>query len=179
MKTNHTKSRTASTNGAGKEIHPLQQLFEKELKDVLWAEKALVKAIPKFIKKATSQELISTLENHLSETEEQVRRLEKVFSLINKEPKTIKCEGMNGLIKEADLIIKVCEQGAMRDAGIISVVQKIEHYEISSYGTLRTFANTLGLNEAADILQESLNEEKSSDQKLSELAESEVNVEAV
>jgi ferritin-like metal-binding protein YciE len=95
------------------------------------------------------------------------------------EPKTVKCEGMNGLIKEAEVIMKECEEGSMRDAGIISAAQKIEHYEIASYGTLRTFANTLNLSEISELLEETLEEEKEADQKLSELAESEVNVEAV
>src|ERR1051326_7412579 len=174
MKKNQTKSKTFSNRETGNENenNPLHELFVNELKDVLWAEKALVKSIPKMVKKATSQELITALENHLSETEEQVNRLEKVFSLLDMEPKTVKCEGMNGLIKEAEVIMKECEEGSMRDAGIISAAQKIEHYEIASYGTLRTFANTLNLSEISELLEETLEEEKEADQKLSELAES-------
>ncbi len=178
MKTNSSKTKktNGTENSEGENL--LKNLFIKELQDMYWAEKALVKAIPKMIKKVTSDELISALENHLSETEEQVNRIEQVFEIVGEPAKAKKCDGMNGLIKEADVIIRNTEEGAMRDAGIISAAQKVEHYEIASYGTLRTFANTLGLNEAADLLQESLDEEKSADEKLTELAESEVNVES-
>jgi ferritin-like metal-binding protein YciE len=156
----------------------LQKLFEEELKDIYWAEKALVKAIPKMIKKASSPELQEALENHLSETEEQVKRVEQVFATMGKDPKTKKCEAMSGLIDEADSIISDSEEGVMRDAGIISAAQKIEHYEIASYGTLRTFAQTLGLNEAVSLLEKTLNEEKNADDKLTEVAEATINVEA-
>lgn len=175
---NNFKGRRNGSNGENQE-NQLFELFENELKDIYWAEKALVKAIPKMVKRSSSQDLVTALENHLSETEEQVKRLEKVFSIINRDPRARKCEGMNGLIKEGDIIMRECEEGPMRDAGIIAAAQKIEHYEIASYGTLRTFAQTLGLNEASDLLQESLDEEKAADQKLTELAESEVNAEAV
>ena len=127
----------------------LMRLFEDELKDIYWAEKALVKTLPKMIKNATSTELISSLENHLAETEEQVSRIEQIFEIIGKRPNAKKCEAMEGLINEADDIISDCEPGAMCDAGIISASQKIEHYEIASYGTLRQFAETLGLTEVA------------------------------
>lgn len=156
----------------------LQKLFEEELKDILWAEKALTKALPKMIKKATSQDLVDALETHLTETEEQIRRLEKVFASIGKEPKTKKCEGMQGLIDEADTLMSDADEGVMRDAAIISAAQKVEHYEIASYGTLRTFAQTLGLQEAVPLLEQTLNEEKMADEKLTEVAESAINLEA-
>src|ERR1051326_1138975 len=158
MKTTNGKTKKTSANGVSKDEgnNLLMELFLKELQDIYWAEEALVKAIPKMIKKSTSQELITALENHLSETEEQVNRIEKVFALIDKKAKSKKCDGMHGLIKEGEIIMRQTEEGAMRDAGIISAAQKIEHYEIASYGTLRTFANTLGLNEVADLLQEIL-----------------------
>jgi ferritin-like metal-binding protein YciE len=156
----------------------LMELFEHELKDIYWAEKALTKAIPKMIKKATSDELVEALENHLEETENQVKKVERVFEIIGKKPVAKKCEAMDGLIKEAEEIMKEAEEGAMRDAGIISAAQKVEHYEIASYGTLRTFAATLGLDDAASILSEILEEEKSADLILSEVAESTINVQA-
>jgi ferritin-like metal-binding protein YciE len=156
----------------------LQELFVNELKDIYWAEKALTKAIPKMIKNATSQELIDALENHLKETEQQVSRAEQVFELIGEKAVAKKCEAMDGLIKEAQDIMDECEEGAMCDAGIISAAQKVEHYEIASYGTLRSFAETLGLNDAADLLSQTLEEEKAADEKLTQVAETAVNVEA-
>ena len=156
----------------------LMKLFEDELKDIYWAEKALTKAIPKMIKNATSAELIEALDNHLMETEEQVKRVEQVFELTGKKAVAKKCEAMEGLIKEAEEIMEECEEGAMRDAGIISAGQKVEHYEIASYGTLRQFAETLGLTDAVALLEETLNEEKIADEKLTEVALSAVNVDA-
>jgi ferritin-like metal-binding protein YciE len=111
-------------------------LFEDELKDIYWAEKALCKALPKMVKKATSNELVSALSKHLEETNDQMTNVEKVFEIIGKKPQTKKCEAMDGLIKEAESIMQDSEEGAMRDAGIIAATQKIEHYEIASYGTL-------------------------------------------
>ena len=156
----------------------LRKLFEDELKDIFWAEKALLKAIPKMIKKATTEELVEALETHLDETEGQVSKLEQVFESIGKTAQAKKCEAMNGLIKEAESIMEDTEEGVVRDAGIISAAQKIEHYEIASYGTLRTFANTLGFNEAATLLEEILDEEKNADEKLTEIAVSSINSEA-
>lgn len=156
----------------------LQELFINELKDIFWAEKALTKAIPKMIKNATAQELVQALENHLKETEKQVGRVEQVFELIGEKAVAKKCEAMDGLVKEAEEIMADCEEGAMRDAGIISAAQKVEHYEIASYGTLRTFADTLGLDDAAELLGQTLNEEKAADAKLTEVAETAINVDA-
>ena len=156
----------------------LMKLFEDELKDIYWAEKALTKAIPKMIKNATSFELIDMLTNHLAETENQVIRLEQVFASIDMKASGIKCAAMEGLIKEAGEIMESCEPGAMRDAGIISAGQKVEHYEIATYGTLRQFAETLGLQEAVELLQATLDEEKAADEKLSEVAMQAINVEA-
>jgi ferritin-like metal-binding protein YciE len=156
----------------------LLKLFEEELKDIYWAEKALVKAIPKMIRNASSEELGRALEHHLSETEEHVTRAEQVFEAIGKEPKTKKCEAMDGLIKEAEQIMKESEEGVMLDAGIISAAQKIEHYEIATYGTLRTFAQTLGLEDAATLLEQTLEDEKKADDKLTEIAQSTINAAA-
>ncbi len=162
----------------GMESSQLMKLFEDSLKDIYWAEKALTKAIPKMIKNATSEELIEALENHLEETHEQVTRCEDVFKSIDKKATAKKCEAMDGLMKEGEEIMKECEEGPMCDAGIISAGQKIEHYEIASYGTLRQFAETLGLEEAVELLEATLEEEKAADMKLTEVAVSVVNVQA-
>jgi len=171
-------AQTKKANRGEMQSSQLMKLFEEELKDIYWAEKALTKAIPKMIKNATSADLIDALENHLMETEEQVKRVEHVFEITGKKAVAKKCEAMEGLIKEAEEIMEDCEEGAMRDAGIISAGQKVEHYEIASYGTLRQFAETLGLAEAVALLEETLNEEKIADEKLTEVALSAVNVEA-
>lgn len=174
----NTNGSQKETSGTGMQPSQLMQLFEEELKDIYWAEKALTKALPKMIKNATSEELIEALENHLTETEEQIKRVEQVFEILGKKATAKKCEAMEGLLKEAEEIMEECEEGAMCDAGIISAGQKVEHYEIASYGTLRQFAQTLGLDDAAQLLQTTLDEEKAADQKLTEVAITAVNVEA-
>jgi len=156
----------------------LARLFEDELKDIFWAEKALTRAIPKMIKHATSSDLVEALTSHLDETKNHVMRLEEVFVSIDKKPVAKKCEAMAGLIEEAQSIMESCETGAMCDAGIISAAQKIEHYEIASYGTLRQFSDTLGLTEAEALLKTTLVEEKSADEKLSKVARKAINIEA-
>lgn len=173
-----TNGKQSANSGSGMQSSQLMKLFEEELKDIYWAEKALTKAIPKMIKNATSEELIEALENHLAETEEQVKRVEQVFEVLGKKATAKKCEAMEGLIKEAEEIMEECEEGAMCDAGIISAGQKVEHYEIASYGTLRQFAETLGLDDAVELLQATLDEEKAADEKLTEVAVSAVNIEA-
>jgi len=122
--------------------------------------------------------LIEALENHLAETEEQVKRVEQVFEILGKKATAKKCEAMEGLLKEAEAIMEECEEGAMCDAGIISAAQKVEHYEIASYGTLRQFAETLGLEEVEELLQTTLDEEKAADEKLTEVAVAAVNIQA-
>lgn len=156
----------------------LNELFVNALKDIYWAEKALTKALPKMIKNASSPELQEAISDHLEETEEQVKRLEEVFSVIGEKAVAKKCEAMDGLIKEGEEIMKDTEKGVVRDAGIISAAQKVEHYEIASYGTLCAFAKTLGKNDAVSLLEETLNEEKGADEKLSDIAEASINVEA-
>jgi ferritin-like metal-binding protein YciE len=131
------------------------------------------------IKNATSDELIDALENHLEETKDQVKRLEEVFQVIEKKAVAKKCEAMEGLIKEAEELMDECEEGAMCDAGIILSGQKVEHYEIATYGTLRQFAETLGLEDAVELLQITLDEEKAADEKLTEVAVSAVNIHAL
>lgn len=154
----------------------LNELFIDELKDIYWAEKHLVKALPKMAKAATSEKLRTAIQNHLSETENHVTRLEQAFNSIDEKAVAVKCEAMAGLLKEADEIVSETEKGSItRDAGIISAAQKVEHYEIASYGTLKTLASVLGYNEAAELLGETLKEEKNADNMLTQIAESGIN----
>lgn len=166
-----TRSKQESGNG-------LRNLFHDELKDIYWAESALTKALPKMIDKATSEELVDALTEHLEVTKEQVVRLEEVFSVIGEKAESRKCEAMIGLIKETEEMMGEAEDGVVRDAAIILCGQKVEHYEIATYGTLVSFARILGEEHAASLLEETLNEEKEADQKLSEIAETSVNIEA-
>ena len=177
------ETQSNGSNGSSSENHGMQssqlmKLFEDGLKDIYWAEKALTKALPKMIKNATSGELIEALESHLSETKTQIRRIEQIFELLEKKAVAKKCDAMEGLIKEGEGIMEECEEGSMMDAGIIGAGQKIEHYEIASYGTLRTFAETLGLEDAAALLEETLGEEKAADVKLTEVAVTAINIQA-
>ena len=169
---NSTSSRNMSA------ASQLMKLFEDQLKDIYWAEKELTKAIPKMIRSATSPELVAALTDHLDETKNQVTRVEQVFESMNQKAHSKKCAAMEGLIKEGEEIMETCEEGAMCDAGIIFATQKIEHYEIASYGTLRQFAETLGLEKAMSLLEITLNEEKACDIKLTELATEAINLEA-
>lgn len=180
MATTKTAGKKSKSAGAayGIEESKLMKLFEDSLKDIYWAEKALTKALPKMAKKATSDELVTALENHLEETEAQVQKLEQVFDMIGKKAVAKKCEAMSGLIKEAEEIMSETEAGAMRDAGIIAAAQKVEHYEIATYGTLRTFAQTLELDDAAAILEEILEEEKNADETLTDVATTTINIQA-
>lgn len=156
----------------------LMELYIDSLKDIYWAEKALTKALPKMAKNATSQNLITAIDEHLAVTEEQIARLERVFELAGKKAVAKKCEAMDGLIKEGQDIMESTEQGPVRDAGIIAASQKIEHYEIATYGTLCAFAKTLGQNEAAALLEETLAEEKEADVTLTEAAYNTINFDA-
>src|SRR5690606_4535935 len=158
----------------------LKDLFIDELKDIYWAEKHLAKALPKMAKAATSEELRSAIEQHETETENHIKRLEQVFATIGRKASGKKCPAMVGLVEEGKEIMEETEDGSMtRDAGIISAAQKIEHYEIASYGTLRTLANQLGNNEAANLLNQTLEEEKNTDVNLTEIAESFINESAI
>jgi ferritin-like metal-binding protein YciE len=165
-----------SSTETGVQESGLKTLFTDELKDILWAEKHLLKALPKMAKAATSEELRSSLELHITETENQISRLEQVFEMLGVKATAKKCEAMEGLVEEGKSMMEETEDGSLtRDAAIISSSQKMEHYEIASYGTLRTLANTLGLSEAAALLEETLEEEKNTDVKLTQIAESFVN----
>jgi len=155
------------SNGLQKKNDPaleegLGKLFIDLVKDIYWAEKALIKAIPKMIKKASSEELIAALKDHLSVTDGQVKRVEKVFELLGEKAVAKKCDAMQGLMDEAEEIMKDNDKGVVRDAGIIGAAQKVEHYEIASYGTLAAFARILGHERVVSLLEETLNEEKKS-----------------
>src|SRR5688572_28696290 len=131
----------------------LEEFFTDSLKDLYWAEKHLTKALPKMQKAATTEELKSAIEEHLTQTQEHVTRLEQVFELFGKKAQAKKCDAMEGLIKEGESVLEETEPGSMtRDAGIIMAAQKVEHYEIATYGTLVQLAKTLGKEEAAEIL---------------------------
>ncbi|MCR9065857.1 MAG: ferritin-like domain-containing protein [Cytophagales bacterium] len=157
----------------------LEELFEDGLKDIYWAEKKLVKSLPEMEEKATNEKLKKSLKDHLKETEKQVERLEEVFKSIDKKPTAKKCEAMAGLIEEGEEIIEETESGDVRDAGIIMACQKVEHYEIASYGTLAAFAKVLGYKKAVKLLLETLEEEKNADEHLSEIADTALNTEAI
>ncbi len=170
------KKQDSKSNNVPIEESGLMNLFKDELKDIYWAEKHLAKALPKMAKGATSEELRSSIEQHLAETENQISRLEQVFELLGVKAVGKKCEAMEGLVEEGKTMMEETEDGSMtRDAAIISSAQKIEHYEIASYGTLKTLANTLGMSEAASLLEQTLNEEKNTDVKLTQIAEGFVN----
>jgi ferritin-like metal-binding protein YciE len=170
-----SKSKSGAGENSSEGSTQLGKLFEDGIKDIYWAEKALVKALGKMSENATSDDLSEAIDTHIAQTETQVARLEKVFAIIGKEPRGKKCEAMEGLIKEGETIMEEAEEGPMLDAGIIAAAQKVEHYEISSYGTLRTYAQTLGLDEAVALLEETLEEEISTDSLLSDLATTNVN----
>ena len=171
--------KTARSSTMKSEETMLKELFIEELKDIYWAEKHLVKALPKLMKAATSEELASAFEEHLAVTEEQVTRLEEVFEMLDMPSRGKKCEAMDGLVKEAQSIIEDTPKGtAVRDAGLIIAAQKVEHYEIAAYGSLVQLAKTMGENEVADLLEQTLEEEKETDQLLTELAVSGINISA-
>lgn len=155
--------------------HELRDLFENGLKDIYWAEKVLTKSLPRMAKNASSSKLIHALESHLAETEEHVSRLEQVFKAIGTKAVAKKCDAMEGLIKESELIMAETELGDVRDAGIIAAGQKVEHYEIATYGTLHAFALTLGEDKAAALLAKTLEEEKRADATLTTIALSAIN----
>jgi ferritin-like metal-binding protein YciE len=156
----------------------LHKLLENGLKDLYWVEKALLTVLPRVAAKASSEDLVEAIGRHTEETRRHVQKVEQVFGLIGVKAKTKKCHAMAGIINEGKEIIKESDQGAMRDAGIIASAQKIEHYEIASYGTLRTYATTLGLDHVAEIFQGILDDEKVADAVLSDLAEH-INIEAI
>jgi ferritin-like metal-binding protein YciE len=158
-------------------VQNLRELLVEELRDLYSAENQLTKALPKVAKNASDNKLKHAVESHLKETEGHVERLDKIFELLEKSPKGKTCNGMKGLISEADERIKEGGEPATLDAGLIADAQRVEHYEISAYGSARTFANLLGEAEIVRLLEQTLKEEKAADAKLGEIAEN-INVEA-
>jgi ferritin-like metal-binding protein YciE len=169
-------AKTPAKKGAAKE---LKDLFEDSLKDIYWAEKALVKALPTMMKNATDEKLKTAIENHLAETKTQVERLEECFKALGKKAQAKKCDAMQGLLDEGKSIIEETEPGTVRDAGIIAAAQKVEHYEIATYGTLAAFAKVLNEEECLKYLLETLNEEKNCDELLTKVADTNLNSKAM
>lgn len=183
-KTTPAKSKTTAASAkkipakkdAAKE---LKDLFEDGLKDIYWAEKALTKALPKMQKNATDQKLKEAIGAHLAETKEQVKRLEDCFAALGKKPQAKKCDAMQGLLDEGKSIMEETKPGAVRDAGIIAASQKVEHYEIATYGTLAAYAKVLKQNKCLRALLKTLGEEKKCDQLLTSIADTALNKKAM
>jgi ferritin-like metal-binding protein YciE len=182
--TSKTSTKTATKSqpknaGTGNGNSLLHEFFLDSLKDIYYAEKAIAKALPKMKKSASSEQLASAFEDHLAVTKEQISRLEQVFESLDEKAKGKKCEAIEGLIKEAESIIEDTEDGtSTRDVGLIMAAQKVEHYEIATYGGLHQLAITLGHEEAADLLMQTLEEEKETDVLLTQIAENDINYQA-
>ena len=165
---------TKAINEADQE--KLTELFVDGLKDIYWAEKHLAKALPKMAKAATSDELKAAFEAHATETEEHASRLEEIFGLIGEKAQAKKCAAMEGLLEESDEIAKSTDKGTMvRDCGLIMAAQKVEHYEIATYGTLATFCKAMGMKEIGALLYQTLENEKATDEALTKVAEGTIN----
>ena len=156
----------------------LKELYIDELKDIYNAENQLLKALPKMAKAAQSEELRDAITSHLEETEGHVERLQKVFESVDEKPKSKTCKAMKGLLEEGSELLQELKGKSSIDAGIIAAAQKVEHYEIASYGTVRAWAEQMGHSEAVELLQETLDEESAADEKLTEIAESLANAKA-
>lgn len=156
----------------------LYELFVDELKDIIYAERALVKALPEMARNATDSTLVETIEQHLAVTQNQIERLDEIFKALGESNEGKKCEAMEGLIRESNTIVAESQPGPVRDAAIISASQKIEHYEIATYGTLVAFSKILGEDDIASLLEATLAEEKEADSLLTEAAYNSINLEA-
>lgn len=159
-------------------LNSLKDLFEHEIRDLYSAETQLTNALPKMAEKASDQKLKDAFQSHLEETKKQKERLEKVGEICNIDLKGEKCEAMAGLIREGEEMLKIDAEGDVRDAGLIGAAQRVEHYEIAGYGTARHYAKRLGLDDAVNLLEETLKEEKSADEKLNSIAINAVNEKA-
>ena len=159
-------------------METLQDLFLDVIKDTYDAEQQITKALPKMVKAANNADLKAGFDEHLSQTENHVKRLEQVFEALGEKPTRKTCKGMKGLLEEGAELIKEDAEPDVLDAGLIAAAQKVEHYEISAYGTLIAYANSLGQKDVIELFQQTLDEEKDTDQKLTDLAEGEINVEA-
>jgi ferritin-like metal-binding protein YciE len=156
----------------------LDDLFLHTLKDVYYAEKQILKALPKMAKAAESEELKQAFETHRVETEGQIERLEEVFKILGKAARGVQCEAINGIIEEGKEVMEDFAESEALDAGILAAAQAVEHYEITRYGSLKAWARELGMTDAAQLIDQNLQEEKKTDQLLTELAEARVNTKA-
>jgi ferritin-like metal-binding protein YciE len=161
------------------EIDSLRKLYVEDLKDLYSAEKQILQALPKMIKKASNEQLKKAFEEHRQVTEKQVERLDRIFEKLGKSSRGKKCKGMEGLLEEGKELMQEDVDPEVLDAGLIAAAQKVEHYEIAGYGTARTYAELLGENDHVKLLQQTLAEEGDADKKLTQLAESSINVEAL
>jgi ferritin-like metal-binding protein YciE len=159
-------------------VESLEKLFEETVRDIYYAEKKILKALPKMAKKASSSKLAQAFQAHIDETEGHVERLDQIFDLIGKAPRGKTCPAIDGIIEEGEEIMKEAEDDTVRDAGMLAAAQAVEHYEITRYGTLKSWAGKMGMSEAVKLLDATLEEEKATDLKLTDLAESEINLEA-
>jgi ferritin-like metal-binding protein YciE len=159
-------------------MQTLQDLFEDSVRDIYYAEKKILKALPKMAKKASSEDLAAAFEAHLEETEGQVDRLEQIFEILGKIARGKTCPAIDGIIEEAEEVMKEAETDTVRDAAMLAAAQAVEHYEIARYGTLKSWAQKLGLPKAVELIDATLVQEKATDAKLSSLAESEINLDA-
>ena len=160
------------------EMNALQDLYLDELRDLLSAESQIIKALPKMAKEATSPQLQQAFQDHLEETKGHVERLNQIFENMGEKPRAKKCKGMEGIIEEGKEFMEEAESDEVMDAGLIASAQRVEHYEMAAYGTVRTYAKLLGDEKAAKLLQQTLDEEGAADEKLTSLAESGINVKA-
>ena len=160
------------------EIDSLRKLYVDELKDLYSAEKQILQALPRMAKKATNEQLRQGFEKHLEQTRVQVERLDRIFELLGKSPRGKKCKGMEGLLEEGKEMMQEDMEDDVMDAALIAAAQRVEHYEIAGYGTVRAYAQLLGDKDAARLLQQTLDEEGAADKKLTQLAETTINVEA-
>jgi ferritin-like metal-binding protein YciE len=171
-----TSSKTGKSRSA--ETKTINELFENQLQDIYWAEKELTKFMPQIVKKITSGEVVQVLQEHMKKTDKQIKRLDNIFEILGSTARGEKCEGMEGLIKEAQKITDTTDKGVIMDAFLIGAIQKMEHYEMASYGTLKALATIIGEFEVATLLGETLKEEKDADLKLTDVAENVVNINA-
>ncbi len=151
-------------------VDTIEKLFVDELKDLYSAENQITKALPKLAKASSSEELRTAFESHLEETEVHIERLEEIFKILEVSPKGKTCDGMKGLLEEGSEVMEETEEGAVRDAAMISAAQRVEHYEMAGYGSVRTYAELLGQDKIVTLLEKTLGEEKAADGKLTKIA---------
>ncbi len=152
-------------------VNTIDQLFVEELKDIYSAETQITKALPKLVKAATSEELKTAFKQHLEETEGQIERLDQIFETLGVNPQGKTCDGMKGVLEEGEEMLKETKAGSVRDSALISAAQRVEHYEMAAYGTVRTYAERLGKKQVVELLEETLEEEKAADKKLTEISQ--------